>query len=65
MYPDRGILRIYRRSDGLSTRPEDHNTLTPQSTDMDDAPWDSLHGPVTGGSIEKWGNESEENVLLI
>ena len=46
MHPDRGIARTYRRSDGLSKRPDDQNTLTRQSADTNDAPRDPYHGPV-------------------
>ena len=46
MHPDRGIVRTYRRSEGLSTRPDDSNTLTRQSVDANDAPRDPLHIPV-------------------
>ena len=52
MHPDRGIARTYRRSDGLSKRPDDHNTLTRQSADTNDAPKDPLHGPIVHGDIE-------------
>ena len=47
MHPYRGILCTYRRSDGLSTIPEYHNTLTIQSSDTNNDPRDLLHGPVT------------------
>ena len=47
MHPDRGILHTYRRSDGLSTRPDNHNTFTRQSADTNEFPRDPLHGPVT------------------
>ena len=47
MHPDIEIVRMYRRSDCLSTRPDDQNTLTHQSADTNDAPRDPLHGPVT------------------
>ena len=40
MYPDRRILRTYRRSEGISTRPYDQNTLTRQYDDTNDAPRD-------------------------
>ena len=40
------ILRTYIWSDGLSTRPDNHNTLTRQSVDTNDAPMDPLHGLV-------------------
>ena len=47
MHPDRGIVRTYRRSDSLSTRPDDHNTLTCQSSNTNDAPREKLLVPVT------------------
>ena len=47
MKPDRGILCTYRHSSGLSTRPYDPNTLTRQSSSMNYAPRDLLHGPIT------------------
>ena len=47
MHPYRGIVCTYRRTDGLFTRPDYHNTLTHQSSDKNDAPGDPLHGPVT------------------
>ena len=47
MHPDRGIVRTYRNSYGLSTRPDNHTTLTHRSADTNDAPKDPLHGPVT------------------
>ena len=43
----RGIVRTYRQVYGLSTRPDNHNNLTHQSADMNDAPRDPLHVPVT------------------
>ena len=53
MHPDRGIVRMYRRSDGLYTIPGDHNTLTCQSADTNNAPRDPLHSPITGyGALE-------------
>ena len=51
MHPDRVIVRMYRRSDGLSTRPDYQNTLTHQSADTNDAPRDPLTGPVTSWTI--------------
>ena len=42
MHPDREIVRTYRRSYGLSTVPDDHNTLTHQSADTNDAPKEPL-----------------------
>ena len=47
MHPDRGIVRMYIRSDGLSTIPYDQNTLTHQSTDMNDDPRDYILSLVT------------------
>ena len=46
MQPDRGIVRTYRRSDGLSTIQYEKNTLTCQSADMNNASRDPLHGLV-------------------
>ena len=51
MHPDRGIVCTYIMSDGISTKPDDQNTLTCQSTDTNDAPRNPLHGPVTIFSI--------------
>ena len=47
MHPDRCIVRTYRWSDGLSTRPDNQNILTCQSVNTKDAPRDPLHGPIT------------------
>ena len=47
MYPDRGIVCTYIKSEGLSRRPDDQNTLTHHSDNTNDAPRDPLHGPVT------------------
>ena len=47
MHPDVGIIRTYRRSDSLSTRPDDLNTLTCQSASRNDALRDPPHGPGT------------------
>ena len=47
MHPCKGIVRTYIRSGGLSTRPDDQNTLNSQSKDINDAPRDPLHGPFT------------------
>ena len=52
MHPERGIVRTYRRLDGLSTRPDDQNTLTCQSADTNYAPRGPLHGPVTTTVIQ-------------
>ena len=40
------IVHMYIWSDGLSTIPDDQNTLTCQSANINDAPRDPLHGPV-------------------
>ena len=53
MHIDRGIVRTYRRSDGLSTRTDDQNTLTRQSANKNDVPRESLHGPVTSNPARK------------
>ena len=50
MPSDIGEAHIYRGSDGLSTRPDDPNTLTCQYPNTNDAPWDQgplILGPVT------------------
>ena len=47
MHPEMGILSTYRQSDGLSTRLEDQNTLTNQSSNNNDSPRDPLHGSIT------------------
>ena len=47
MYLDRGIVRMYRRSDSLSMRPNDQKNLTCQSVYMRNSPRDPLHAPVT------------------
>ena len=47
MQPDRGTVRMDKRSGGLSTRPDDLNTLTCQSSDTNNTPRDLLLGPVT------------------
>ena len=46
MHPDRGILRRYRRLDGLSTRPDKQNTPNLQSADTNDTIRDLLHDPI-------------------
>ena len=38
MNPYRSIVRTYRRLDSLFTRPDNHKTLTCQSSDKNDAP---------------------------
>ena len=45
--PDRGIVRTYRRSDGISIRPDGQNTLTRQSADTNNAPRYPPHVPIT------------------
>ena len=47
MHIDRGIVRTYRWSDGLYTRPDDKNTLTSQY-DTKNALRDPLHVHITG-----------------
>ena len=47
MYPERGMVLTYRWSDDISTRLDDHNTLTHQSADTNDEPRYPLLGPVT------------------
>ena len=47
MHSDRVIVRTYIRSDGISTIPDDQNTHISQSDDMNNAPRDPLHVPVT------------------
>ena len=47
MYLDRGIVSTYRRSDGLSTIPDNQNILIHQSADTNNAPRDPPHCPVT------------------
>ena len=47
MYPYRGIVCTYIRSEGLSTRPNQQNTLTRKSTSKNDSPREPLQGPVT------------------
>ena len=47
MHPGRGKVPTYRQSGGLSTRPDDQNTLTRQSTNTNNSPRDPLRGPVT------------------
>ena len=46
MQPDIGIVRTYRRSYGLSTIPDDLNTLTHQYAYIDNNPREPLHGPI-------------------
>ena len=42
MQPYRGLEHTYRNSDGLSTIPDDQNTLTHQSTDISVTPRDPI-----------------------
>ena len=42
MHPDRGIVRMDRRSDGIYTRPNVPKTLTHQYSGTDNAPRDKL-----------------------
>ena len=51
MHPYRGKLHMDRQSDGLSTRPDDSNTLTRQYAVDEDSPRDPLLGPITGGKF--------------
>ena len=44
---DKGIIRKYRQSGVLSTKPDDKNILSRQSADKNDAPRNTLLGPVT------------------
>ena len=59
MHLDREMVCMYRRSDGISTRPDYQNTLTHQSVDKKDAPRDpftaSLHVILPGhGSTQRY-----------
>ena len=47
MHPDRGIVCTYRWSDGISMIPDDHNTLTCQSANTNNATREYFHGPGT------------------
>ena len=47
MHPYRVILSTYRKSYGLSTRPDGPNTLTHQSASTRNAYRDPPHSPVT------------------
>ena len=47
MHTDIVMLHMYRRSDSLSTGPDEPNTLPCQSTDTKDAPREPIHGPIT------------------
>ena len=51
MQLDRGIVHTYRRSDGLSTRPYDQNTLIRQSTDTSDALRDPFTALLKGNAM--------------
>ena len=56
MHPEIGKVRMYRRSDGQSTRLEDPNNLSFQYTATDITTRDPpLHGPITGGRSVKGG----------
>ena len=46
MHLDKEIVRMDRRPDGLSMRPDDSNTLTRQSTVTNDVPRDPLLSPI-------------------
>ena len=52
MHPEIGIVRTYIWSDGISTRPDNPNTLTYQSVSTNVAPRDLLQGPVTRCDID-------------
>ena len=52
MHPEKVIVRTYRWSDGLYTRPDDQNTLTRQSAHTNDAPRDPLRGPIAHWDID-------------
>ena len=47
MHPDRGIIRTYIKSYGLSTIPDNRNTLTRKSINTNDAPSEPLRDHVT------------------
>ena len=51
MQPDRGIVRMDRRSDGLSTIPDNPKNLTCQYSITNNAPRDPLLVPVTWNPI--------------
>ena len=65
MYLERGIVRTYRWSDGLSTIPDNQNTLTRQYANTNDAPRDPLHGPVTHIRIKCPNNLISEIVQIL
>ena len=52
MHLDRGIVRADIRSYGLSTRPDNPNTLTFQFADANNAPREPLYGPVKKEILE-------------
>ena len=52
MHPYRVIVSNHRRSDGLSTIPDEQNTLTCLSADMNDAPKDPLLGHLTWNQMD-------------
>ena len=54
MHTYRGIVRTRRWSDGLSTRPDDQNTITCQSDNTNEAPRGPLLGPVTWNPARTW-----------
>ena len=55
MHPNIGIVCTFIRSDGLSMRLDDQNTLTCQSADTNDPPpRDPLHVPVTCNPSRIW-----------
>ena len=60
MHPARGIVRIYRRSHGLSMRPDDQSTLTRQSANTNDSPRDPLHCPVTFVALYSLGTKTDD-----
>ena len=52
MQPERGIVSMYRRPEGIPMIPDYLKTPTFQSNGTNDAPRDPLHGPVTTENIE-------------
>ena len=59
MKPYRGILYTYRWPYGISTSPDDPNTLTHKSADMNESPRDPLYSPVKGGELLLFCKEEE------
>ena len=51
MHPEIVIVCTYRQGDGVSTIPDNPDTLTRQSAAMDNDPRDLLHGPITNTNI--------------